>query len=94
MVGSFGDMATWSFYVAHNMTTGEGGMIQTNSETYNEILRDLREFGRDRMYKGTRYSYSFGNLKDFDERYTFHKVGWNFRMADAPATFGLEQLKN
>jgi len=93
MVGSFGDMATWSFYVAHNMTTGEGGMIQTNSETYNEILRDLREFGRDRMYKGTRYSYSFGNLKDFDERYTFHKVGWNFRMADAPATFGLEQLK-
>lgn len=93
MVGSFGDMATWSFYVAHNMTTGEGGMIQTNSETYNTILRDLREFGRDRMYKGPRYSYSLGKLKDFDERYTFHKIGWNFRMADAPAAFGLEQLK-
>lgn len=92
-VGSFGDIATWSFYVAHNMTTAEGGMIQTNSDTYNVLLRDLREFGRRRVHQGPRYSYSSGKLKDFDERYTFHKVGWNFRMADAPAAFGIEQLK-
>lgn len=93
IVGSFGDIATWSFYVAHNMTTAEGGMIQTNSDTYNTILRDLREFGRRRIHTGPRYSYSSGKLKDFDERYTFHKIGWNFRMADAPAAFGIEQLK-
>jgi len=92
-VGSFGDMATWSFYVAHNMTTAEGGMVATNREEYQKILRDLREFGRDRTYSGERYGYTEGNLVDFDERYTFHQIGWNFRMADAPAAFGHEQLK-
>ena len=92
-VGSFGDIATWSFYVAHNMTTAEGGMICTNSNELSVLLRDLREFGRDRTFKGKRYGYTGAGLKDFDERYTFHKVGWNFRMADAPAAFGLEQLK-
>jgi len=92
-VGSFGDIATWSFYVAHNMTTAEGGMVGTSSEEYATIIRDLREFGRDRTYTGERYGYTKGNLVDFDERYTFHLIGWNFRMADAPAAFGNEQLK-
>ena len=92
-VGSFGIMSTWSFYVAHHMTTAEGGMVTTNSDDLDIILRELREFGRDKGYKGERYGISTGNLKDFDERYTFHRVGWNFRMADAPASFGLQQLK-
>ena len=34
-----------------------------------------------------------GGLSDFDERYVFHRIGWNFRMSDAPAAFGIEQLK-
>ena len=93
MVGSFGDISTWSFYVAHHMTTAEGGMAQTNSEKYNTILRELREFGRNKAYKGERYGYNSERLADFDERYVFHRIGWNFRMADAPAAFGLEQLK-
>ena len=92
-VGSFGDIATWSFYVAHHMTTAEGGMVQTNSTKYNTILRELREFGRNKGYKGERYGYNSEELTDFDERYVFHRIGWNFRMADAPAAFGLEQLK-
>ena len=92
-VGSYGIISTWSFYVAHNMTTAEGGMVLTNSSMLQSILSELREFGRNKGYKGERYGISQGNLKDFDERYTFHRIGWNFRMADAPAAFGIQQLK-
>jgi len=92
-VGSFGDMATWSFYVAHHMTTAEGGMVVTNSDQYAEIVQELREFGRNKSYSGERYGFSKDNLVDFDERYVFRRIGWNFRMADAPAAFGLQQLK-
>jgi len=92
-IGSFGVMSTWSFYVAHHITTAEGGMVCTNDVDLNVTLRELREFGRDKSYQGERYGIRSGNLIDFDERYTFDKVGWNFRMADAPASFGNEQLK-
>jgi len=92
-IGSFGVMSTWSFYVAHHITTAEGGMICTNDDELEVTLRELREFGRDKSYSGDRYGITSGNLKNFDERYTFDKVGWNFRMADAPASFGNEQLK-
>ena len=92
-IGSFGVMSTWSFYVAHHITTAEGGMVCTNDVDLNVTLRELREFGRDKSYQGKRYGIRSGNLIDFDERYTFDKVGWNFRMADAPASFGNEKLK-
>ena len=92
-IGSYGDISTWSFYVAHHMTTAEGGMALTNSDEYKTILSELREFGRLKTYKGDRFGYTKDNLVDFDERYVFHRIGWNFRMADAPAAFGIEQLK-
>ena len=92
-IGSFGVMSTWSFYVAHHITTAEGGMVLTNSDELEITLRELREFGRDKSYSGERYGITSGNLVNFDERYTFDKVGWNFRMADAPAAFGNQQLK-
>ena len=92
-IGSFGVMSTWSFYVAHHITTAEGGMVLTSSDEFEVTLRELREFGRDKSYQGKRYGITSGNLVDFDERYTFDKVGWNFRMADAPAAFGNQQLK-
>jgi len=92
-VGSFGIMSTWSFYVAHHMTTAEGGMALTNSDELNIILRELREFGRNKSYQGERYGMNTNHLQDFDERYTFHRIGWNFRMADAPASFGIKQLE-
>lgn len=91
-IGSYGIMSTWSFYVAHHMTTGEGGMVLTDSKELDIILKELREFGRDKEYSGERYGMTIGNLKNFDERYTFHRIGWNFRMADAPASFGIQQL--
>lgn len=92
-VGTFGDLATFSFYVAHNMTTGEGGMVITNSENYYQLVAELREFGRLKSYKGTRFGYSDAHFKDYDERYIFHRIGYNFRMADPPAAFGIEQVK-
>tara|TARA_R100000008_G_scaffold81831_1_gene65481 strand:+ start:11196 stop:12479 length:1284 start_codon:yes stop_codon:yes gene_type:complete len=92
-IGSYGDISTWSFYVAHHMTTAEGGMVLTNSERYKTILSELREFGRLKSYEGERFGYTKDNLVDFDERYVFHRIGWNFRMADAPASFGIEQLR-
>lgn len=92
-VGTFGDLATFSFYVAHNITTGEGGMVLTNSDKYYQLVAELREFGRLKSYKGIRFGYSDANLKDYDERYVFHRIGYNFRMADTPAAFGIEQVK-
>ncbi|TSC75475.1 MAG: CDP-4-dehydro-6-deoxy-D-glucose 3-dehydratase [Parcubacteria group bacterium Gr01-1014_30] len=92
-VGTFGDLATFSFYVAHNITTGEGGTLLTNSDKYHQIAAELREFGRFKSYQGERFGYSDEKLKDYDERYVFHRIGYNFRMADAPAAFGIEQVK-
>ena len=90
-VGSFGDMATLSFYVAHNITTGEGGMIFTNSERYEELLRSVREFGRISQ-QGERYVKT-ANLGFYDKRYIFERMGYNVRMTDLHASFGIEQFK-
>jgi len=92
-VGQFSDMAVFSFYVAHNMTTWEGGIVLTNSDIYSPIVAELKEFGRLKSYKGPRYGYTDSAMTDYDERYVFHRIGYNFRMADPPAAFGLEQLK-
>lgn len=91
--GSFGMIATFSFYVAHNMTTGEGGMIVTNDPELDETLRSLREFGRQRKPSEVPFSYDDGILKEFDSRYVFSRLGYNVRMTDPVAAFGLEQLK-
>jgi CDP-6-deoxy-D-xylo-4-hexulose-3-dehydrase len=86
-----GDIATFSFFVAHNITTGEGGMILTDNEKYEKIARSLREFGR--IDTDERYPYVNNRLKRYDKRYVFERLGWNVRMTDLTAAFGLEQLK-
>lgn len=94
-VGSFGDLATMSFYVAHNMTTGEGGMIFTNNKKYYDILKSLREFGRlpvERI-QGKRFSFSDEKLKDYDARYVTKRLGYNVRMTDIAASLGIVQLQ-
>jgi CDP-6-deoxy-D-xylo-4-hexulose-3-dehydrase len=92
-VGSFGDIASFSFFVAHNMTTGEGGMIVTNDEKLEEACRSLREFGRINQegVNQNRY-YTDDILKDYDKRYVFDRIGYNLRMTDITAAFGIEQL--
>jgi CDP-6-deoxy-D-xylo-4-hexulose-3-dehydrase len=93
-VGSFGDISTYSFFVAHNMTTGEGGMALTSNETLNDILTSIREFGRLKKYeKNKRFYYKDETLKNYDERYVFTKIGYNVRMTDIAASLGIEQLK-
>lgn len=94
-VGSFGDLSTLSFFVAHNITTGEGGMIFTNDPKIDDLLRSLREFGRlanDTMVN-QRFTYPDKTLKGFDARYIFLRLGYNMRMTDITASIGIEQLK-
>jgi len=94
-VGSFGDIATFSFFVAHNMTTGEGGMIVTNNKKLDNVCRSLREFGRisQENLKGDNRYYSDDVLTEYDRRYVFENLGYNLRMTDISAAFGIEQLK-
>lgn len=93
-VGSFGDLATYSFFVAHNITTGEGGMIVTNNSVYADICRSLREFGRlSNLGSQDRFSYYNESLKNYDKKYIFERVGYNVRMTDIEACLGIEQLK-
>jgi CDP-4-dehydro-6-deoxyglucose reductase, E1 len=93
-VSSFGDVGTYSFFVAHNMTTGEGGMVMTSNADIDRLCRSYREFGR---YKGaeneTARYYSDDVLTDYDVRYVFDRLGYNLRMTDVTAAFGIEQLK-
>lgn len=90
-VGSWGDLGTLSFFIAHNITTGEGGMIFTSDSEIEEILRSLREFGRLRNY--SERFYSDENLKDYDARYIFSRLGYNLRMTDLTAALGIVQLE-
>lgn len=92
IVGSFGDISTLSFFVAHNITTGEGGMIFSNDSELAEICRSLREFGR-RLNQSPRFQYVNNQLGEYDVRYIFDRLGYNFRMTDIEASIGIEQLK-
>lgn len=94
-VGTFGLISTYSFFVAHNMTTGEGGIITTDDKELDEILRSIREFGRLRSvdFDKPRFYYSDAWLKEYDERYIFENIGYNVRMTDVTASLGIEQLK-
>jgi CDP-6-deoxy-D-xylo-4-hexulose-3-dehydrase len=94
-VGSFGLISTFSFFVAHNMTTGEGGMIMTSDDKLYDTLLSIREFGRLIKYDENepRFYYEDELLKEYDERYVFTNVGYNLRMTDIAASMGIEQLK-
>lgn len=93
IVGSYGVISTFSFFVAHNMTTGEGGMIVTNNEKLEVNCRSLREFGRinQKDVSGNRY-YTDDALVEYDRRYVFDRIGYNLRMTDITAAFGIAQL--
>lgn len=94
-VGSFGDLSTLSFFVAHNITTGEGGMVFTNNSEYYDLLTSLREFGRLPLdiVHNQRFKYRDKILGKYDTRYIFNRLGYNVRMTDIAASLGIEQLK-
>lgn len=92
-VGSFGEVSIFSFYVAHNITTGEGGMVCTNNKEIYDHIGSLRTFGRYVGEDQTPYSFSDETLKNYDSRYVFTNVGHNYRMTDILAAAGIEQIK-
>lgn len=98
--GSFGNLATYSFYPAHNITLGgEGGAITTNDSELFKLVRSLRDWGRDcRCNPGednvckNRFNFSIDG-ESYDHKYIFSQIGYNLKPTEMQAAFGLEQLK-
>jgi CDP-6-deoxy-D-xylo-4-hexulose-3-dehydrase len=101
LVGTFGAAATYSFYPAHHMTTGEGGAVAADDPTWVRVLGSLREWGRDCWCPtgvndacGRRFEGRFGELPEgYDHKYVFSHVGFNFKVTDMQAALGLAQLE-
>jgi CDP-6-deoxy-D-xylo-4-hexulose-3-dehydrase len=101
MVGSFGHIATASFYPAHHITMGEGGCVFTNDELLARAARSLRDWGRDCYCGGgesntcgKRFTGQYGSLpKGYDHKYVYSHIGYNLKVTDMQAAIGVEQLK-
>ena len=101
LVGTFGATATYSFYAAHHMTTGEGGAVAADDPTWVRALGSLREWGRDCWCPtgvndvcGRRFEGRFGELPEgYDHKYVYSHVGFNFKVTDMQAALGLAQLE-
>ncbi|KKL76103.1 hypothetical protein LCGC14_2048240 [marine sediment metagenome] len=100
-VGTFGDLATMSFYPAHHITTGEGGCVVTDCDTLRRIVASMRDWGRDCWCGpgqdntcGKRFDYQMGTLPyGYDHKYTFSHIGYNLKATDMQAAVGVAQLK-
>ena len=102
MVGSFGDLATLSFYPAHHITTGEGGAVLTGDPRLARIARSVRDWGRDCQCRydsppegacGRRFEWHIPGLDEpYDHRYLYTEIGYNLKMTDVQAAIGLAQL--
>ncbi len=100
-VGTFGKASTYSFYPAHHMTTGEGGAVGTEDPGWTRAVASLREWGRDCWCPpgvnnacGHRFDGQYGNMPvDYDHKYVFSHVGFNFKITDMQAALGLAQLE-
>ncbi|MHB1357691.1 MAG: lipopolysaccharide biosynthesis protein RfbH [Anaerolineae bacterium] len=100
-VGTFGDIATASFYPAHHITMGEGGAVLTSDAKLKRILESFRDWGRDCWCApgcdntcGKRFDWQLGDLPDgYDHKYTYSHVGYNLKATDMQAAVGVSQLK-
>jgi CDP-6-deoxy-D-xylo-4-hexulose-3-dehydrase len=100
LTGTFGHLATSSFYPAHHITTGEGGMVVTNDEGLARIARSIRDWGRDCYCAGgenntcgKRFSQQFGSLPyGYDHKYVYSHLGYNLKATDMQAAIGCAQL--
>ncbi len=99
--GTFGHVATFSFYPSHHMTMGEGGAVVTRDFTLKRILESFRDWGRDCWcppgHDNTckhRYDWKFGKLpKGYDHKYVYSHLGYNLKITDMQAAVGLAQLE-
>ena len=100
-VGTFGDLATLSFYPAHHITMGEGGAVLTNSPMLQTLVNSFRDWGRDCWCDpgkdntcGKRFQWQLGELPcGYDHKYTYSHIGYNLKLTDMQAALGLSQLK-
>ena len=99
-VGTFGDLASLSFYPAHHITMGEGGAIFTNSKKLERIAESFRDWGRDCYCEpgkdntcNKRFGWKLGDLPyGYDHKYTYSHLGYNMKITDMQAACGLAQL--
>jgi len=99
--GTFGDIATLSFYPAHHITMGEGGAIFTSNPELKKIIESFRDWGRDCYCPGgkdntcgKRFGWKLGDLPEgYDHKYTYSHMGFNLKITDMQAACGLAQLE-
>jgi len=99
-VGTFGNLATCSFYPAHHITMGEGGAVLTNDYALYKLALSFRDWGRDCYCApgvadtcNARYKWSLGTLpKGYDHKYIYSHIGYNLKSTDFQAALGLAQL--
>jgi len=100
LVGTFGDIATFSFYPAHQITMGEGGAVITNNPFLHRAIRQFRDWGRDCWCDtgkdntcGRRFGWKLGELPlGYDHKYTYSQIGYNVKLTDMQAAIGVAQL--
>jgi CDP-6-deoxy-D-xylo-4-hexulose-3-dehydrase len=101
LVGTFGDITTFSFYPAHQITMGEGGAVVTNNPLIHRSIRQFRDWGRD-CWCDTgkdntcrkRFGWKLGQLPfGYDHKYTYSQIGYNLKLTDFQAAIGVAQLK-
>lgn len=101
MTGSFGHLASHSFYPAHHITMGEGGCVVTRDDELARIARSFRDWGRDCYCTGgenntcgKRFNQQFGTLPHgYDHKYVYSHIGYNLKVTDMQAAIGCAQLK-
>lgn len=100
LTGTFGHLATSSFYPAHHITMGEGGCVVTDDDALARIARSFRDWGRDCYCSGgesntcgKRFSQQFGSLPSgYDHKYVYSHIGYNLKVTDMQAAVGCAQL--
>jgi CDP-6-deoxy-D-xylo-4-hexulose-3-dehydrase len=100
-VGTFGDLATVSFYPAHHITMGEGGCVLAEKPMLKTLVESFRDWGRDCWCEpgkentcGKRFDWQLGELPcGYDHKYTYSHIGYNLKMTDMQAAVGVSQLK-
>jgi CDP-6-deoxy-D-xylo-4-hexulose-3-dehydrase len=99
-VGTFGDLATVSFYPAHHITMGEGGCVLAHKPVFKRIVESFRDWGRDCWCDpgkentcGKRFEWQLGDLPHgYDHKYTYSHIGYNLKLTDMQASVGVAQL--
>jgi CDP-4-dehydro-6-deoxyglucose reductase, E1 len=101
LTGTFGHLATLSFYPAHHITTGEGGAVLTADDELGRLVRSFRDWGRDCYCEGgenntcgKRFTQQFGTLpKGYDHKYVYSHIGYNLKMTEMQAAIGSAQME-